>query len=121
VDVREHPDRHEGVYLLGVQPGLRDEYTRIGRERDESGRIHDRRRFWFWTRVAAACWAWVIAGGAIMAQGFHMNATIGAFYYPDLMDPAKLMVDAGVFVGTSGAFATLVWAWRAANKRGYFD
>jgi hypothetical protein len=26
-----------------------------------------------------------------------------------------------VFVGTAGAAATLIWAWRTADKRGYFD
>ena len=56
-----------------------------------------------------------------MAQGFHMNATVGQFYFPDVMDRAKLYLDSGVFVGTAGAFATLMWAWRTASKRGYFD
>jgi len=56
-----------------------------------------------------------------MAVGFHMNATIGPYFFPDVMDRAELYVKTGVFVGTTGAFATLMWAWRAAAKRGYFD
>ena len=104
-----------------MQNDLRSEYEQIGRERDESGRIHDRERFWFWVRVAAVGWVWVIIGGIIMATGFHMNATVGEFYFPDVMDRAKLYLDTGVFVGTAGAFATFMWAWRAAAKRGYFD
>ena len=56
-----------------------------------------------------------------MGMGFHMNATVGPFYFPDLMDRARLYIDTGVFVGTAGAFATLMWAWRTAAKRGYFD
>jgi hypothetical protein len=104
-----------------VQDDLRHEYSRIGAERDAFGRAHDREKFWFWVRIAAACWGWVIIGAVVMAQGFHMNAAIGAFYFPDVMDRAKLYVDSGVFVGTAGAFATLVWSWRTASKRGYFD
>lgn len=121
MDVRKRPRWNEGLYLLGVQDDLRHEYSRIGAERDAFGRAHDREKFWFWVRIAAACWVWVIIGGVVMAQGFHMNAAIGAFYFPDVMDRAKLYVDSGVFVGTAGAFATLVWSWRTASKRGYFD
>jgi hypothetical protein len=104
-----------------VQDDLRSEYAQIGRERDAAGRIHDRQRFWFWVRVAVVCWLWVMTGGFIMALGFHMNAAIGQFYFPDLMDRAQLYVNTGVFVGTTGAFATLMLAWRTAAKRGYFD
>jgi Na+/melibiose symporter-like transporter len=104
-----------------VQNDLRAQYEQIGRERDEAGRLHDRERFWFWVRVAIVGWVWTIVGGAIMAVGFHMNATIGPYFFPDVMDRAELYVKTGVFVGTTGAFATLMWAWRAAAKRGYFD
>ena len=104
-----------------MQDDLRSEYEQIGRERDAAGRIHDRQRFWFWVRVAAACWVWVAIGGVIMAQGFHLNAVVGPFYFPDVMDRAQLYVDTGVFVGPAGAFVTLIWAWRTASKRGYFD
>ena len=71
--------------------------------------------------MAVICWMWVVVGGVVMAMGFHMNAAIGQFYFPDLMDRAQLYVNTGVFVGTTGAFATLMWAWRIAAKRGYFD
>ena len=104
-----------------MQQDLRNEYARIGEERDASGRIHDRERRWFWVRIAVMCWAWVIIGAVVMAQGFHINATVGHFYFPGLMDRARLWIDTGVFVGTTGAFCTLVWAWRTASKRGYFD
>ena len=104
-----------------MQDDLRSEYAQIGRERDAAGRLHDRERFWFWVRVALAGWIWVIVGGVIMALGFHMNAAVGPFYFPGVMDRAQLYVDTGVFVGTAGAFVTLIWAWRKANKRGYFD
>ena len=104
-----------------MDPKLRDEYAQIGRERDESGRVHERERFWFWTRVVAVSWIWVIAGAVIMAQGFHLNAVVGQFYFPDVMDRAQLYVETGVLVGTAGAFATLVWGWRTATKRGYLD
>jgi hypothetical protein len=104
-----------------VHNDLRSEYAQIGRERDEAGRLHDRQRFWFWVRIAAVCWIWVAIGAAVMGIGFHMNASVGQFYFPELMDRARLYVDTGVFVGTAGAFGTLMWAWRTAAKRGYFD
>jgi hypothetical protein len=104
-----------------VQDDLREEYARIGHERDAAGRAHDRQRFWFWVKVAGVCWVWTIIGGAIMANAFHINATVGQFFFPDLMDRAKLWLNAGILVGTGGSFATLVWAWRAADRRGYFD
>lgn len=100
---------------------LRTEYAEIGRERDAAGRVHDRERFWFYVRIGAVCWAWVVVGGLIMAQGFHMNAVVGQFYFPDVMDRAQLWVDTGATVGSAGAFATLMWGWRAASKRGYLD
>ena len=104
-----------------MQEDLRAEYAEIGRERDETGRVHDRQRFWFWVRVAIVAWVWVIIGGVIMAQGLHMNAVVGKFYFPDVMDRAQLWFDTGAFVGTAGPFGTFMWAWRAASKRGYFD
>ena len=56
-----------------------------------------------------------------MANAFHIQASVGAFFFPDRMDVAKLWLQAGMLIGTGGAFATLIWAWRTANKRGYFD
>jgi hypothetical protein len=104
-----------------VQDDLRSEYAQIGRERDEASRIHDRARFRFWVRVVLVCWAWTVLGAAVMANAFHIRATVGAFFFPDLMDRAKLWMQAGMLIGTAGSFATLVWAWRTADKRGYFD
>ncbi len=102
-----------------MQDDLRSEYAEIGRERDDAGRVHDRLRFWFWVRVSALAWVWVIIGGAIMAQGFRLNAVVGSFYFPDVMDRARLWMNTGIFVGTTGAFATFMWAWRIASKRGF--
>jgi hypothetical protein len=104
-----------------MQNDLRQEYARIGKERDQAGRIHDRERFWFWVRIAVTCWIWVIVGALIMAQGFRINAVVGPFYFPNLMDRAQLWVATGVYLGTAGAFVTLVWGWRTAAKRGYLD
>ena len=104
-----------------MQNDLRDEYARIGHERDEAGRLHDRAKFWFWVRVAVVCWVWTIIGGAVMANAFHIRATVGQFFFPDLMDEAKLWLEGGLFIGTAGPFVTLIWAWRTASKRGYFD
>ena len=104
-----------------MDENLRTEYARIGRERDEAGRVHDRHRLWFWVRVAAIAWAWVVAGVLILGQGLHINATVGQFYFPDAMDRAKLWFQAGIFVGTAGPVGTYMWAWRAASKRGYLD
>jgi hypothetical protein len=104
-----------------MQSDLRDEYARIGQERDALGRRHDRERFWFWARVAAVCWAWTIVGAIVMAKAFEINAYVGPFYFPDTMDVAKLWLQGGLFIGTGGPLGTLIWSWRAASKRGYFD
>jgi hypothetical protein len=103
-----------------MQNDLRDEYAQIGFERDAAGRIHDRQRFWFWVKVAGACWVWTIIGGAVMARAFRINASVGPFFFPDLVDVANLWLKAGILIGTGGSVTTLVWAWRAADKRGYF-
>jgi hypothetical protein len=104
-----------------VQPDLREEYARIGAERDLEGRAFVRQRFWFWVKVACVCVVWNIIGGAVMANAFHINATVGQFFFPDLMETAQLWLKGGILIGTGGATATLVWAWRTADKRGYFD
>jgi hypothetical protein len=100
---------------------LRSEYERIGAERDEAGRVADRERFWFFVRLAGICWLWVIAGGVIMAQGFHINATVGQFYFPGLMAKAEAWLKGGLFVGTAGPLGTLIVGWRRARARGYLD
>ena len=104
-----------------MQSDLRDEYARIGQDRDAAGRVHDRERFWFWVRVAAICWAWTIVGAIVMANAFRINAVAGPFYFPDAMDLAKLWLQGGLLIGMGGTLATLIWGWRAASKRGYFD
>jgi hypothetical protein len=104
-----------------VQDDLRAEYQQIGIERDAAGRIADRERFWFFVRLAAVCWIWVVVGGFIMAQAFHINATVGQFYFPGLMEKAEAYLKAGVFIGTAGPLGTLVIGWRKAAERGYLD
>jgi hypothetical protein len=100
---------------------LRSEYEEIGRERDQAGRVADRERFWFFVRLAGVCWAWVVVGSLVMAQGFHINATVGQFYFPGLMAKAEAYLKGGVFVGTAGPLATLIIGWRKASARGYLD
>lgn len=104
-----------------MQDDLRAEYQRIGAERDEAGRIADRERFWFFVRLAGVCWVWVIIGGFIMARAFHIDATVGQFYFPSLMEKAETYLKVGVFVGTAGPLATLIIGWRKAAQRGYLD
>jgi hypothetical protein len=104
-----------------MQDDLRAEYARIGQERDDASRSADREKFWFFVRVAGVCWAWVIVGGLVMAQAFRINAAVGPFYFPELMDRANLFLQAGLFVGTAGPLGTLIWGWRAASHRGYLD
>ena len=88
--------------------GLTSEYERIGAERDHAGRLADRERFWFFVRLAGICWLWVIVGGLMLAQGFHINATVGQFYFPGLMAKAEAWLKGGLFVGTAGPLATLI-------------
>ncbi|HET9424115.1 MAG TPA: hypothetical protein VFO55_01990 [Gemmatimonadaceae bacterium] len=104
-----------------MHPDLRAEYERIGQERDEAARIAARERRWFFVRVAAACWVWVIVGAAVMAQAFRIDATVGAFYYPGLMAKAEAYLQGGVFIGTAGPLVTLIIGWRKASGRGYLD
>ena len=104
-----------------MQDDLRSQYAQIGRERDAEGYVHDRQRFWFWVRVSAVACVWVMIGGVIMARGLNINAVVGPFYFPDVMERARLWMSTGIFVGTTGVFATYMWAWRTGSKRGYFD
>lgn len=104
-----------------MDPELRSQYARIGRERDEAGRVADREKFWFFVRLAGVCWAWVAVGGVIMAQAFHINAVVGQFYFPGLMDKANAYLKTGVFIGIAGPLGTLIAGWRIAARRGYFD
>jgi hypothetical protein len=104
-----------------VDPQLRKEYAQIGSERDAAGRLADREKFWFFVKLAAACWGWVAVGAVVMAQGFHINAVVGQFYFPDLMDRAQLWVEAGGLIGVAGPLGTLIYGWRVASRRGYLD
>jgi hypothetical protein len=104
-----------------MQSDLKVEYERIGQEREAAGRIADRERFWFFVRLAALCWVWVVIGLVIMAQAFRINATVGQFYFPGLMAKADAYLKIGVFVGTGGPLATLIVGWRKASHRGYLD
>ena len=104
-----------------MHPDLRKEYARIGAERDQAGRAHDRQRFWFWVKVGCACWGWSLVGAAVAFNSLHIRASVGQFFFPDAMETAKMWMNAGILIGTGGPFATLVWAWRTADKRGYFD
>jgi hypothetical protein len=104
-----------------VDPQLRTEYAQIGRERDAAGRLADREKFWFFVRLAGICWLWVVVGGVVMAQAFHIRASVGQFYFPDLMDKANAYLKTGVFIGTAGPLGTLIAGWRVGARRGYFD
>lgn len=104
-----------------MQVNLRDEYTRIGQERDAAGREFDRSKLWFFVRIGAVCWAWTIAGAVVMAQAFHIDASVGQFYFPERMETAQLWMKGGLLIGTGGPLGTLIWGWRTAGRRGYFD
>ena len=104
-----------------MQSDLREEYARIGQERDAAARIDKRERFWFWARVVAICWGWTILGAVVMAKAFRINAYAGPFVFPETLELAKLWLQGGLLIGTGGSLGTLIWSWRAAAKRGYFD
>lgn len=104
-----------------MQADLREEYAKIGAERDAAGRIGDRERFWFFVRVGLVCWVWVIVGGIVMAQAFHIQATVGQFYFPGLMAKAEAYLKAGAFIGFVGPLGTILVGWRKAAARGYLD
>ena len=96
-------------------------HERIAAEYEAGARDakRERRRFAIWT--IAICWTWVVVGGGLMGQGLHINATIGPFYFPRLMDRANALFSAGLFIGTAGPIATLLTAWRKASNRGILD
>jgi hypothetical protein len=104
-----------------MQPDLRTEYERIGRELQESGKEADRHKVRFFVRLGGVCWVWVIIGLALVGESFHINATVGHFYYPALMAKAQMYFSAGMFVGTAGPIGTLLWGWRRASALGYLD
>lgn len=79
----------------------------------------ERRRFMIQT--LALCWLWVILGGLLMGESFHINAVIGWIYFPKLMAKAQAFFLGGLFVGTAGPVATLLVTWRRAMDRGLLD
>lgn len=80
---------------------------------------HEARRLMLQT--AAWCWIWVIIGGALMGVSFHINATIGWIYFPNLMARAQGFFVGGLFIGTAGPLVSLLVAWRRAMIRGLLD
>lgn len=104
-----------------MQTDLKAEYSRIGKERDAGGKIADRARFWFHLRTLAWCWVWVVIGGVLMAKSLHINASVGPFYFPGLMAKAEAYWNGGLFIGTAGPIATLLFFWRRAINRGILD
>ena len=79
----------------------------------------ERRRFA--VRTLAWCWLWVIVGGLLMGESFHINSVVGWIYFPKLMAKAQAYFLGGLFVGTAGPLATLLIAWRKAMDRGLLD
>jgi hypothetical protein len=69
----------------------------------------------------AWCWLWVVIGGVLMAKSFHVNATVGWVYFPNLMARAELLFNTGLFIGTAGPLGTLLVAWRKAMNRGLLE
>jgi hypothetical protein len=104
-----------------MQPDLQKEYERIGGEIAQAGKEADRRKVRFFARIAGICWIWVVIGMALVGESFHIDATVGQFYYPSLMAKAQAFFSAGMFVGTAGPIGTLLWGWRRAIARGYLD
>lgn len=79
----------------------------------------ERRRLMIQT--LAWCWLWVIAGGLLLGESFHINALVGWIYFPRLMAKAEAFFLGGLFVGTVGPLVTLFIAWRKAMDRGLLD
>jgi hypothetical protein len=100
--------------LLPHHQRIADEYAADARDIKR-----ERRRFALVT--LAVCWLWVIAGGGLMGQSLHINASVGPLYFPGLMARAQLLFTTGLFMGTAGPLATLLVAWRKAMQRGLID
>lgn len=100
--------------MLPHHQRIADEYAADAR--DTKG---ERRRFYITT--LGWCWVWVVIGGVLMAQSFHMNAVIGWVYFPKMMARAQAYFASGLFIGTAGPLATLLVAWRRALNRGLLD
>jgi hypothetical protein len=96
-------------------------HQRIADEYAADVRDIKRERWRFMWRTLAWCWAWVIIGGLLMGESFHINAVIGWIYFPKLMAKAQAFFLGGLFVGSAGPVATLLVAWRRAMDRGLLD
>ena len=72
-------------------------------------------------QTLAWCWVWVVVGGVLIGESFHINATVGWIYFPKLMAKAQACFLGGVFVGAAGPLVTLLVAWRKAMNRGLLD
>jgi len=72
-------------------------------------------------QVVGWCWIWVVIGGLLMAESFHINATVGWIYFPKLMDRAQGFFLGGLFIGTAGPLISLLVGWRRAMGRGLLE
>lgn len=96
-------------------------HQRIADEYAADARDVKRERWRFLWQTAVWCWVWVIVGGLLMGESFHINAIVGWIYFPKLMAKAQAYFLGGLFVGTAGPLATLLVAWRKAMERGLLD
>jgi hypothetical protein len=96
-------------------------HQRIADEYAADARDITRERRRFMVRTLAWCWLWVIIGGLLMGKSFHIDATVGWIYYPQLMAKAEGYFQGGLFIGTAGPLASLLIGWRRAVSRGLLD
>lgn len=100
---------------------LKAEYERIGRERDEAGKLADRDKRRFMVRTLVWCWVWSLAGIALILKSWNVRGQIGFIELPGQMLLAKTYFWSGLVVGTGGSFGALVYGWRKAMDRGLLD
>ena len=96
-------------------------HARIAAEYEADARDAKRERRQLAWKTLGVCWLWVFVGVALMAEGLHINAVIGPFYYPGLMARAQGFFWGGLFVGTAGPIVTLFVAGRKAIDRGLLE
>src|SRR5205823_3645002 len=96
-------------------------HQRIADEYEADARDAKRERWRFMLRTLAWCWLWVMIGGVLMAESFHLNATVGWIYFPHLMARAQGFFIGGLFIGTAGPVVSLLVAWRRAMSRGLLE
>ena len=100
--------------MLPHHQRIADEYTA-----DAIDAKRERCRFAF--QILGWCWLWVLVGGLLMAQAFHIDATVGWIYFPKLMAKAEAYFQAGLFIGTAGPLASLLIGWRRAVVQRLLD